>query len=120
MTQLWFLRLSSLARMRLYNQTAAELHNLFTTLSSPANNLTPFQQSHLLSHVLPFELEVLRARCVYWTAAAAAAEAEGASGDGATDVNAVKGLEYVDALVRLLRGCRACARAAQEERREEE
>ena len=86
--QLWYIRLSSLARLRLFNHTSAECENLFTALSQ----ITPAAaRAYILSNVLPFELEVLRARCTYWT------------GDP---------IGYLDDLRALLRRCRIRSRKA--------
>ncbi|KAH9040457.1 hypothetical protein EDB85DRAFT_2173585 [Lactarius pseudohatsudake] len=85
---LWSLRLSSLARLRLFNQASAEVTNLFGALASIA---PPAARTHLLEHVLPFELDVIHARVKYW-----AADATG----------------YTDALGALLRRCRRRARAS--------
>lgn len=63
MTQLWYLRLSSLARLRLFNQTQAECENLFSALATLD---PPDAREFIFSKLLPFELEVLRARCTYW------------------------------------------------------
>jgi len=86
--QLWYLRLSSLARLRLYNQTSAELTNLFTVLNGIA---PPSTREWLFEHNLPFELEVIHARITYW------------AGDH---------MGYLDALTALLKKCRGKARAA--------
>ncbi|KAH9169928.1 hypothetical protein EDB89DRAFT_1382929 [Lactarius sanguifluus] len=85
---LWSLRLSSLARLRLFNQASAEVTNLFGALASIT---PPAARTHLLEHVLPFELDVIHARVKYW-----AADASG----------------YTDALGALLRRCRRRARAS--------
>ncbi|KAI0358032.1 hypothetical protein OH77DRAFT_1397582 [Trametes cingulata] len=85
---LWYLRLSSLARMRLFNQTAAECTNLFAVLHALEPRET---RQYLFDRVLPFELEVLHARLKYW------------AGDH---------VGYLDALAALLRRCKAKARAA--------
>ncbi|TDL23637.1 hypothetical protein BD410DRAFT_720445 [Rickenella mellea] len=85
---LWYLRLSSLSRLRLFNQTAAECNNLFAVLST----IDPPQlRAHVFDKVLPFELEVMRARCVYW------------AGDH---------MGYLDTLSALLRRCKLNARKA--------
>ncbi|CAL1715088.1 unnamed protein product [Somion occarium] len=92
---LWYIRLASLARLRLFSQTTAECNNLFnalqsTTLSPSASNTqipgsrsappTPaaagFQTQtqayadnmydYIRTHLLPFELLVLKARTKYW------------------------------------------------------
>jgi trafficking protein particle complex subunit 12 len=86
--QLWSLRLSSLARLRLFNQVSAEATNLygaFGTIDPPST------RAHVLEHVLPFELDVIHARVRYW-----AGDAHG----------------YADALGALLRRCRRRARGA--------
>ncbi|KAA1470247.1 hypothetical protein DENSPDRAFT_774116 [Dentipellis sp. KUC8613] len=83
---LWYLRLSSLARLRLFNQTSAETTNLFTALETVA---APAARAHLFDTLLPFELEVLHARLRYW-----AGDARG----------------YLDALGALLAKCRRRAR----------
>lgn len=88
---LWYLRVSSLARLRLFNQTSAEITNLFTGLAAAP----PAARTHVFENILPFELEVLRARVKYW------------SGDP---------LGYLDALGALLRKCKRKARAARGER----
>ncbi|KAI9451686.1 hypothetical protein BJY52DRAFT_91219 [Lactarius psammicola] len=85
---LWSLRLSSLARLRLFNQVSAEVTNLFGALASI---VPPTARTHVLEHVLPFELDVIHARVKYW-----AGDAHG----------------YTDALGALLRRCRRRARAA--------
>ncbi|KAI0033936.1 hypothetical protein K488DRAFT_46636 [Vararia minispora EC-137] len=82
---LWYLRLSALARLRLFNQSSAELTHLLTALSS-----SPIPPT-TLSQILPFELDVLAARAPYW------------AGDS---------LGHADALARLLRKCRKSARSA--------
>jgi len=84
---LWYLRLSSLARLRLYNQTSAGLTNL-TVLNGIA---PPSAREWLFDRLLPFELEVIYARVTYW------------SGDH---------MGYLDALTALLKKCRGKARAA--------
>ncbi|KAH9975978.1 hypothetical protein BGW80DRAFT_1484321 [Lactifluus volemus] len=85
---LWSLRLSSLARLRLFNQASAEASNLFGALGSIT---PPAARTHVLEHVLPFELDVINARVKYW-----AGDAYG----------------YTDALGVLLRRCRRRARNA--------
>ena len=95
--QLWSLRLSSLARLRLFNQTAAELNNLYAVLTSssiPADapggrGASP--RAHLWNALVPFELEVLHAKTRYW------------AGDH---------MGYLDALAALLHRCKRKARAA--------
>ncbi|KAL4065832.1 hypothetical protein J3A83DRAFT_4098750 [Scleroderma citrinum] len=83
---LWSLRLSALARLRLTNQASAECDNLFAVLNAVA--VHPAHAPDMLS-AYPFELSVLRARVRYW------------AGD-------VKG--YIDMLAGLLVGCKANAR----------
>ncbi|GJJ11256.1 hypothetical protein Clacol_005488 [Clathrus columnatus] len=62
--ELWYIRLSSLARMRLYNQASAECTSLFTVL----NGVEPLTaRNHLFNEVLPFELEIMNARVRYWS-----------------------------------------------------
>ncbi|KAI0289448.1 hypothetical protein BC826DRAFT_1031882, partial [Russula brevipes] len=85
---LWSLRLSSLARLRLFNQASAEATNLFGALAGIA---PPSAHAHVLEHLLPFELDVIHARVRYW-----AGDAHG----------------YADALGALLRRCRRRARGA--------
>ncbi|KAI0369156.1 hypothetical protein BV20DRAFT_946572 [Pilatotrama ljubarskyi] len=85
---LWYLRLSSLARMRLFNQTSAECTNLFVVLHA----VEPREaREYLFDRVLPFELDVLHAKLRYW------------AGDH---------LGYLDALAALLSRCKRKARAA--------
>ncbi|KAG2112987.1 uncharacterized protein F5147DRAFT_682178 [Suillus discolor] len=60
---LWSLRLSSLARLRLYNQTSAECTNLFAVLNATE---PPSARAYLFDRILPFELEVMHARLKYW------------------------------------------------------
>ena len=86
--QLWSLRLSSLARLRLFNQASAEATNLSSALSSIS---PPSARTHVLEHVLPFELDVIYARVKYW-----AGDSQG----------------YTDALGTLIRRCRRRARIA--------
>ncbi|KAI6023886.1 hypothetical protein BKA83DRAFT_4053559 [Pisolithus microcarpus] len=84
---LWSLRLSALARLRLTNQASAECTNLFAVL----NAIPPTgSAANLASSTVTGLLSVLRARVHYW------------AGD-------VRG--YVDALAGLLTGCKAKARA---------
>ncbi|RPD76400.1 hypothetical protein L226DRAFT_460848 [Lentinus tigrinus ALCF2SS1-7] len=85
---LWYLRLSSLARMRLFNQTSAECTNLFTVLHAIE---APEKRAFLFDRVLPFELEVLYAKLKYWAA---------------------DHMGYLDALAALLHRCKTKARAA--------
>jgi hypothetical protein len=84
--QLWSLRLSSLARLRLFNQTAAECTNLFTALNAIK---PPTARDWLFERILPFELEVMQSRLKYY------------SGDH---------MGYVDVLAALMRKCRNKAR----------
>ncbi|TRM65609.1 hypothetical protein BD626DRAFT_221310 [Schizophyllum amplum] len=84
---LWYLRLSALARLRLFNQTAAECSNLFNVLDAID---PPSARAWLMDRILPFELEVMRARLRYW------------GGDPAG---------YIDALAGLLAKCKVKARA---------
>jgi len=87
-TQLWYLRLSSLARLRLYNQTSAEITSLFAVL----HGVAPLSaREWLFDRLLPFELEVMYARVKYW------------AGDH---------MGYLDALNALLKKCRGKGRAA--------
>ncbi|KAI0953947.1 hypothetical protein AcW1_006737 [Taiwanofungus camphoratus] len=85
---LWYLRLSCLARLRLFNQTSAECTNLFAVLNAvePAAS-----RQWLFDKILPFELEVLYAKLKYW------------AGDH---------MGYLDALSALLKRCKAKARQA--------
>ncbi|KAF7308481.1 Tetratricopeptide repeat protein 15-like [Mycena chlorophos] len=85
---LWYLRLSSLARLRLFNQTTAECTNLFTLLNGIE---PPATRQWLFDRILPFELEVINARLKYW------------AGDH---------MGYLDALYLLLRKCKARSRRA--------
>lgn len=87
--QLWYLRLSSLSRLRLFNQTSAELTNLYTILTSPS--LPPATSAYLFDKLVPFELEVLKAKVKYW------------SGDQ---------MGYLDELTRLVRRCKVMSRKA--------
>ncbi|KAI5995537.1 hypothetical protein EDD15DRAFT_2165028 [Pisolithus albus] len=97
---LWSLRLSALARLRLTNQASAECTNLFAVLNAIPPTASAANLASSTARVLatrlsalsayPFELSVLRARVHYW------------AGD-------VRG--YVDALAGLLAGCKAKARA---------
>ncbi|KIJ55357.1 hypothetical protein M422DRAFT_220011 [Sphaerobolus stellatus SS14] len=88
--ELWYLRLSCLARLRLFNQTSSECQNLFAVLNSvePAAS-----REYLFDNVLPFELEVIYARLRYW------------AGDH---------LGYLDALMALLSKCKRKARESQD------
>ncbi|KAI9458105.1 hypothetical protein F5148DRAFT_1321530 [Russula earlei] len=85
---LWSLRLSSLARLRLFNQASAEATNLFGAL---ANVAPASARAHVLERLLPFELDVVHARVKYW-----AGDATG----------------YADSLGALLRRCKRRARSA--------
>ncbi|TFK48533.1 hypothetical protein OE88DRAFT_1634832 [Heliocybe sulcata] len=85
---LWYLRLASLARLRLTNQASAEMTNLFAVLYALQ---PPFARDFLLDRLLPFELEVLHARGKYW------------AGDH---------MGYLDALWALVRKCRRKAKEA--------
>lgn len=80
--QLWALRLAALARLRLYNHASAETSALFSALSTVQ---PPPAQKHILTTLLPLELELARARMRYWNNDA---------------------VGYVDALVEVLRNCR--------------
>lgn len=88
MIQLWYLRLSCLARLRLFNQTSAECTNLFSVLNAiePSSS-----RAWVFDRLLPFELEVMHARLKYWT------------GDH---------MAYLDALSALFRKCKTKAREA--------
>ncbi|KAJ7180722.1 hypothetical protein C8R46DRAFT_1070393 [Mycena filopes] len=88
---LWYLRLSSLARLRLFNQTTAECTNLFSLLNAIE---PPSTRTWLFDRILPFELEVMQARLKYW------------AGDH---------MAYLDALYALLRKCRVRSRRAKGE-----
>ncbi|KAG8971722.1 hypothetical protein FRB90_010413, partial [Tulasnella sp. 427] len=86
---LWYLRLSSLVRLRLHNQASAECTNLFNVLFA----IQPVMiQHYVLDTVLPFELEVMYARTKYW------------AGDP---------YGYLDELSVLISKCRKRCRAAQ-------
>ncbi|KAH9940845.1 uncharacterized protein BXZ73DRAFT_88548 [Epithele typhae] len=89
---LWYLRLSALARMRLFNQTAAECTNLFAVLHAVE---PPPVRAFLLERVLPFELDVLHAKLRYWAA---------------------DHMGYLDALAALLARCKRKAREAARKR----
>ncbi|KAJ7334216.1 hypothetical protein DFH08DRAFT_707355 [Mycena albidolilacea] len=88
---LWYLRLSSLARLRLFNQTTAECTNLFSLLNAIEPTST---RTWLFERILPFELEVMYARLKYW------------AGDH---------MAYIDALYALLRKCKVRSRRARGE-----
>ncbi|KAF9266892.1 hypothetical protein L218DRAFT_1066581 [Marasmius fiardii PR-910] len=60
---LWYLRLSCLSRLRLFNQTTVECNNLFSVLNAVE---PPESREWLFERVLPFELEVMRARLKHW------------------------------------------------------
>ncbi|EKM76240.1 hypothetical protein AGABI1DRAFT_78999 [Agaricus bisporus var. burnettii JB137-S8] len=87
---LWYLRLASLARLRLSNQTAAECTNLFAVLNAIE---PPDHRHYVFEKILPFELEVMHARVKYW------------SGDH---------MGYLDALSGLLKKCKRKAREAKD------
>ncbi|KIY70574.1 hypothetical protein CYLTODRAFT_347478 [Cylindrobasidium torrendii FP15055 ss-10] len=83
---LWYIRLACLARLRLFNQTAAECTNLFSVL----NGIVPATaRDWVFERVLPFELEVMQARLSHW------------AGDP---------MGYLDALSALLAKCRRRSR----------
>ncbi|OAX34869.1 hypothetical protein K503DRAFT_697904 [Rhizopogon vinicolor AM-OR11-026] len=88
---LWSLRLSSLARLRLYNQTSAECTNLFAVLNATE---PPSARAYLFDRILPFELEVMHARLKYW------------AGDP---------MGYLDVLYALLKNCKLKAKASKAE-----
>jgi len=88
--ELWYLRLSCLARLRLFNQTSSECQNLFSVLNHVE---PPASREYLFDHVLPFELEMLYARIRYW------------AGDH---------LGYLDALMPLLTKCKRRARGSKD------
>jgi hypothetical protein len=52
----------TLARLRFFNQTSTEAINLFSALASIT---LPVVHTHVLEHVLPFELDVIHAH-VRW------------------------------------------------------
>ncbi|KAF9466097.1 hypothetical protein BDZ94DRAFT_1295975, partial [Collybia nuda] len=85
---LWYLRLSCLARLRLFNQTSAECTNLFAVLNAIE---PPAAKAWVFDRILPFELEVMQARLKYW------------AGDH---------MGYLDSLSMLLQRCKSGARAA--------
>lgn len=101
--ELWSLRLTSLARLRLFNQTSAELSNLYAVLTAssiPAESpLSPLDgrprglspRAYLWERLVPFELEVLHAKTRYW------------AGDH---------MGYVDELAVLVARCKRKAREA--------
>ncbi|RDB20833.1 Trafficking protein particle complex subunit 12 [Hypsizygus marmoreus] len=83
---LWYLRLSCLARLRLFNQTSAECTNLFVVLRA----IEPLEaRVWVFDRVLPFELEVMEVRIKYW------------AGDH---------MGHLDALYALLKKCKKKAR----------
>ncbi|KAH8105499.1 hypothetical protein BXZ70DRAFT_530234 [Cristinia sonorae] len=127
---LWYVRLSSLARLRLYAQTNHEMANLFSVLSPPQplptsntlstqpsagsstgsslsshpsvsslglpqtqhrSTLSQAEHEYIWENLLPFELEVLRAKSKYW------------EGDH---------MGYLDELSALLGKCKRSARRA--------
>ncbi|KAL4259902.1 Trafficking protein particle complex subunit 12 [Pleurotus pulmonarius] len=88
---LWYIRLASLARLRLFNQTSAECTNLFSVLNAIE---PPSTRKYVFERILPFELEVMQARLKYWT------------GDH---------MSYLDALNVLLQKCRISARGAKDD-----
>ncbi|KAH8116437.1 hypothetical protein DFH11DRAFT_1580573 [Phellopilus nigrolimitatus] len=82
---------SSTARdVELILNAAAECENLFSVLATIE---PPTARAYVLARLLPFELEVLRARCAYW------------AGDH---------IGYLDDMSALLRRCRSSARAARD------
>ncbi|KAK2463528.1 hypothetical protein APHAL10511_004279 [Amanita phalloides] len=85
---LWYIRLSSLSRLRLFNQTSAECTNLFAVLNAIE---PPDDRAWLFDNILPFELDVMHARLKYW------------AGDH---------MGYLDALYALLHECKIKARQA--------
>ncbi|KAF9647421.1 hypothetical protein BDM02DRAFT_3098171 [Thelephora ganbajun] len=88
---LWFLRLSCLARLRLFNQCTAECTNLYSVLSS----IEPLSsRKYIFDRLVPFELEVLHARLKYW------------AGDS---------VGYLDMMYGLVKKCKLMAKIALEE-----
>jgi len=83
---LWHLRLSCLARLRLFNQTSVECTNLFAVLNAID---PPDIREYVFEHLLPFELEVMQTRLRYW------------AGDH---------MGYLDVLNALLKKCRTKCR----------
>ncbi|CAG7847735.1 SubName: Full=Uncharacterized protein {ECO:0000313/EMBL:CCA67893.1} [Serendipita indica DSM 11827] len=77
----WCLRLHSLARLRLYNQTAAECTTLFNVISS----LQPPEFCNHVKDLLPLDLDLCRCRLRYW---------------------ANDSIGYVDALMLTLNSCK--------------
>jgi len=59
---LWYLRLTSLSRMRLYNQAAVECANLWAALESQSSDNSALRE-YIFGALVPFELLVFRA----WT-----------------------------------------------------
>ena len=89
--QLWFLRLSCLARLRLFNQCTAECTNLYSVLFS----IEPLSsRNYVFDRLVPFELEVLHARLKYW------------AGDF---------VGYLDAMYEMVKKCKLMAKIALEE-----
>ncbi|KAG7093631.1 hypothetical protein E1B28_007295 [Marasmius oreades] len=86
---LWYLRLSCLSRLRLFNQTTVECNNLFSVLSAVE---PPESKAFLFERILPFELEVMQARLKYW------------AGDH---------MSYLDELCFLLDKCKTKARSSE-------
>jgi len=87
---LWHIRLTCLARLRLFNQTIAECSNLYVVL----NDVEPESaREFVFNQILPFELEVLHARIRYW---------EGNS------------FGYLDSLSLILRKCKLKCKSADE------
>ncbi|KZV94593.1 hypothetical protein EXIGLDRAFT_672967 [Exidia glandulosa HHB12029] len=85
---LWHVRLASLARLRLFNQTIAECGNLFAVLHA----IEPVAaREYVLEYVVPFELHVMHARLKYWAA---------------------NPLGYMDDLNALLRSCKIKSKTA--------
>ena len=84
--QLWCIRLSSLARMRLFNQASAESANLWTVLGDIH---TTGDRQDAINNSIPFELLLLRARAKVW---------------------ANDSYGYLDELATLLRICKARAK----------
>lgn len=96
--QLWYLRLHSLARMRLYNQATVECSNLWAALESQAaasvaEDATSDLREYIFSHLVPFELLVFRARTSYFVK---------------------DSYEYLDQLMSLRRDCLKWARQAED------
>ena len=68
--QLWSLCLSSLSHIRLFNQALAEATNVFGALATIE---PPSARTHVVEHVLPFELDVIHTLVKYWAGDALAA-----------------------------------------------